>query len=66
MHLLWTFFSHRIQSLLQWVTKMWLYPGSSCLDRFFIEELSEVEINTWIHKFLDHEANLNPRPALPP
>jgi hypothetical protein len=66
MHLLWTFFSHRIQSLLQWVTKMWLYPGSSCLDRFFTEELSEVEINTWIHKFLDHEANLNPEASPAP
>jgi hypothetical protein len=45
-HLLRTFFSHQIQLLYRWVTKMWLYPGPSCLDCSFSEELSEVEINT--------------------
>jgi hypothetical protein len=39
---------------------MWLYPGPSSLDCSFSEELSATEINTWIHKVLDHGANLNP------
>jgi hypothetical protein len=39
---------------------MWLYPRPSCLDCSFSEELSEAVINTWIHKVLDHGANLNP------
>jgi hypothetical protein len=39
---------------------MWLYPRSSSLSRSFSEELSEAEINTRIHKVLDHGANLNP------
>jgi hypothetical protein len=39
---------------------MWLYPGPSCPDRSFAVELSETEINTRIHKVLDHETNLNP------
>jgi hypothetical protein len=59
-HLLRTFFSHRIQLLRQQMTKIWLYPGPSCLNHSFSEELSEVEINTLIHKVLDHVANLNP------
>jgi hypothetical protein len=54
------FFSCQIQRLCQRVTKMRLYPGSNCLDRSFSEELSEAEINTWMHKVLDNEANLNP------
>jgi hypothetical protein len=45
---------------------MWLYPGPSCLNRFFSEELSEAEINTQIHKVLDHGANLNPGAGLAP
>jgi hypothetical protein len=39
---------------------MWLYSGPSCLNCSFFEELSEAEINTQIHKVLDHGANLNP------
>jgi hypothetical protein len=39
---------------------MWLYLGSSYLDRSFSEEFSKAEINTLIHKALDHVANLNP------
>jgi hypothetical protein len=35
---------------------MWLYPGPSCLNRSFPKELS----TAWIHKVLDHGANLNP------
>jgi hypothetical protein len=31
-HLLWTFFSHRVQPLHQQALQMWLYPGPSCLD----------------------------------
>jgi hypothetical protein len=61
MYLLQTFFSHRIQLLRQRVTKMWLYLVPICLDRSFSEELSMMEINTWIHKVLDHGANQNPR-----
>jgi hypothetical protein len=38
---------------------MWLYLGSSYLDRSFSEEFSKVEISTLIHKVLDHVANLN-------
>jgi hypothetical protein len=60
MYLLQTFFSHRIQLLRQRVTKMWLYLVPICLDRSFSEELSMMEINTWIHKVLDHGANQNP------
>jgi hypothetical protein len=40
---------------------MWLYPRPSCPDHSFSEELSDVEINTRIHKVLDHGADLNPR-----
>jgi hypothetical protein len=39
---------------------MWLYPGPSCLDRSFSNELSEAKINTRIQNILDHGANLNP------
>jgi hypothetical protein len=38
---------------------MWLYQGPSCPDRYS-EELSAAEINSWIHKVLDHGANPNP------
>jgi hypothetical protein len=43
-----------------------MYLGPSYLDRPSSEELSAVEINTWIHKVLDLGADLNPRagPAL--
>jgi hypothetical protein len=37
-----------------------LDQGPSCLDCPSSEELSAVEINTWIHKVLDLGANLNP------
>jgi hypothetical protein len=56
-----TFFSHRIQMLRQQVIKMWLYTRPSCPDRYFSKVLSDVEINTRIHKVLDHGADLNPR-----
>jgi hypothetical protein len=36
-----------------------MYPGPSCLDCSFFEELREAEINTRVHN-MDHEANLNP------
>jgi hypothetical protein len=39
---------------------MWLYPGPSCLDRSFSNESSEADINSRIHKVLDHGANMNP------
>jgi hypothetical protein len=58
--LLWTFFNHQVQPLRQRVTKMWLYLGPSYLDRSFSEESSAEEINTQIHKVLDHGANPNP------
>jgi hypothetical protein len=45
-HLLWTFFSCRVQSLHQRVTTMWLYLGPSYPDRPFSEELDDVESNT--------------------
>jgi hypothetical protein len=59
MHLLQISFSHRIQSLRQRVIKMWLYSRKSCSDCSFSEELSDVNINTRIHKVLDHGADLN-------
>jgi hypothetical protein len=59
-HLLWIFFCCRIQPLRQRVIKMWLYLGPFCLGHSFSEELSETEINTCIHKVLDHGANLDP------
>jgi hypothetical protein len=60
-HLLRTFFGHRILPLWQQVTKIWLYPRPSYPDRSFSEEFSETEVNTQIHKVLDHGADLNPR-----
>jgi hypothetical protein len=39
---------------------MWLYPGPSCPDHLFSEELSDAEINTWIHKVLAHGFDRNP------
>jgi hypothetical protein len=60
-HLLRTFFSHRIQLLWPQKTKMWLYPGPSCLDHPSSEELSTTDSNTWIHKVLDLGANSNAR-----
>jgi hypothetical protein len=46
MHLMWMFFSHRIQSLQRQRTKMWTYPGPSCPDHPSFEELSMVEVKT--------------------
>jgi hypothetical protein len=40
---------------------MWLYLGSSCPNPSFSKELSDAEINTWIHTVLDHGADLNLR-----
>jgi hypothetical protein len=65
-HLLRTFFSPRIQPLQQRVIKMCLYPRPCCPDRSFSEELSNVEINTQIHKVLDNRAELNPWAGLTP
>jgi hypothetical protein len=39
---------------------MWMYPGPSCPDRQFYEELGDVEINTQIHRVLAHGVNLDP------
>jgi hypothetical protein len=39
---------------------MWMYPGPSCPDCPFSEELDNAEINTRIHKVPAHGANLNP------
>jgi hypothetical protein len=36
---------------------MWLYSGLSFPNRSFSKELSTVDINTQIHKVLDHGAN---------
>jgi hypothetical protein len=38
---------------------MWLYPGPSCPDRPFSEELNDMEINTRIRGILAHGADLN-------
>jgi hypothetical protein len=32
---------------------IWVYPGSSCLNRPSPEELSAAEVEAWIHKVLD-------------
>jgi hypothetical protein len=52
-HLLRTFFSHRIQPLWRRKIKMWMYPGSSCPDCLSTKELSEGEVEARIHKVLD-------------
>jgi hypothetical protein len=59
-HLLWTFFSRRIQPLRRQKIKMWLYPGPSCPDRPFSVELSTVEVDSRVHKVLDLGVNPNP------
>jgi hypothetical protein len=38
---------------------MWMYPGSSCLDRSFSTELDDTEIKTQIQGVLSHGADLN-------
>jgi hypothetical protein len=58
-HLLQTYFGHRIQLLHQQATKMWLYPRPSYHDHPFSEELGDVEINTQIHKVLAHGVDQN-------
>jgi hypothetical protein len=40
---------------------MWMYPGPSCPDCPFSEELRAVEVDAQIHKVLDLEVNPNPR-----
>jgi hypothetical protein len=50
--LLWIIFSCRVQLLLQRTTAMWIYPGPSCPDHPFSDELGDAEINTRIHKVL--------------
>jgi hypothetical protein len=59
-HILRTFFSHWVQPLCQQATQIWLYPRPSCPDHPFSEELSDMEINTWIPRVLAHGADLNP------
>jgi hypothetical protein len=60
-HLLWTFFSHRIQPLWRWRIKIGMYPGSSYLDCPSPEELSAMEVDAWIHRVLDLRVSPNPR-----
>jgi hypothetical protein len=43
-----TFVNHPVQPLHQREMSMWMYPGPSCPDHPFFEELGDVEINTWI------------------
>jgi hypothetical protein len=50
--LLRTFFSCQVQPLHQRVVTNWMYPGPSCPDRPFFEELGNAEINTHIHRVL--------------
>jgi hypothetical protein len=65
-HLLWTFFSRRIQPLRMQRVKMWAYPGPSCIDHPSPEESSAVEVEARIPKVLDstvipsHGAGPNP------
>jgi hypothetical protein len=59
-NLMQTFFSCQTQLLHQWAIRMWMYLGPSCPDYPFSEEFSDVEVNTQIHKALDHEDDLNP------
>jgi hypothetical protein len=64
MHLLWMFFSHRIQQLRSRWTKMWTYPGPSCPDHPSSDELSVAEVEAWIDKVLD--LGVNPTPSAGP
>jgi hypothetical protein len=59
MHLMWTFFSCRIQPLWRWQTKMWMCPGLSYPNHPSTEELSPVEVEAQIHKLLDLGVNPN-------
>jgi hypothetical protein len=45
---------------------MWMYPGSSCPDCPFSEELGNMEINTWIRGVIAHGAALNLGTGPPP
>jgi hypothetical protein len=38
---------------------MWLYPGPSCPDCPFSEELNVTEVDSWVHKVLDLWVNPN-------
>jgi hypothetical protein len=53
------FLAIEFNSSVSGATAMWLYPGSSCYDHPFFEELGDVEINTRIHKVLAHGAEMN-------
>jgi hypothetical protein len=64
MHLLWTFFSHRIQPLWKWRTKMWVYLGPICIDCLSSVELSAVKVEARIQNVLD--LGVNPNPGLGP
>jgi hypothetical protein len=59
-HLMQTFFSRWVQPLRQQATTKWLYPGPSCPNYPFSDELGDAEVNTRIHKVLAHRADLNP------
>jgi hypothetical protein len=43
---------------------VWMYPGPSCLDCPFFEELDDAEINTRIHRVPAHGIDLSPRVGL--
>jgi hypothetical protein len=57
--LLGTFFSYRVQPLLQRETTRWMYLRSSCLNCSFSEELGNTETNTQIRRVLAHGAILS-------
>jgi hypothetical protein len=59
--LLWTFFSRRVKPLCQLFMTMWMYPGPSCHDHPFSEELGDMELNTQIDRVLALGAYLNHR-----
>jgi hypothetical protein len=60
MNILHAFFSNWIQPLHLWAITMSIYPGPSCPDHPFSEELDDAEVNTRIHMVLAHGAS--PRP----
>jgi hypothetical protein len=57
--LLQTLFNRWVQPLCQREMTMWMYPGPSCPDCPFFEELGDTEVNTWVRGVLAHGAILN-------
>jgi hypothetical protein len=45
---------------------MWMYQGPTCFDRPFCEELSDMEINTWILRVHAHGVVMNLGTSPPP